>query len=73
MPAREFVQRLKVITDAPSLGGVESLVSIPAETSHANMSARERAAMGISENLIRLSVGIEDVEDLIEDLGRALG
>ena len=68
-----FVRSLELITPAISLGGVETTICAPAETSHAKLSARERADMGITDSLFRLSVGIEDVQDLIADLGQALG
>ena len=71
--ANEFVKRLQLIKTAISLGGVESTISSPMLTSHAKMTAEERALAGISDNLLRLSVGIEDVNDLIEDLNNALG
>ena len=57
---------------ATSLGGVESLVSIPVLTSHAMISAEQREKMGVNAQMIRLSVGIESVEDLIADLEHAL-
>ena len=63
---------MKMFTLATSLGGVESLVSIPVLTSHAMISAEQRKQMGVTEQMVRLSVGIESVEDLIEDLERAL-
>jgi cystathionine beta-lyase/cystathionine gamma-synthase len=56
----------------PSLGGVQTLLTRPAASSHAGMSAQERAKVGISDTLIRLSVGIEATEDLIEDFAQAL-
>jgi len=65
-------EAMRLFTLAPSLGGVESLVSIPVKTSHAMISAEHRAAMGVTEQLIRLSVGIEHVDDLIADLEHAL-
>jgi cystathionine beta-lyase/cystathionine gamma-synthase len=64
--------RLRVATPALSLGGVETLVCIPSRTSHRTLSTEERRRAGISDGLIRVSVGIEDVEDLIEDFGQAL-
>jgi cystathionine beta-lyase/cystathionine gamma-synthase len=70
--AARFVESLRVFSLAGSLGGVESLVTIPAITTHARLLARERQLMGISDGLIRLSVGIEALEDLIEDLDQAL-
>ena len=57
---------------APSLGSVETLVTRPALTSHAGMSPEDRATAGITDDLIRLSAGIEDEEDLVEDFARAL-
>ncbi len=71
--ARRFIDRLKIAVEAPSLGGVETLVTRPATTSHSGLPAPEREALGISESLIRLSVGIEAVDDLIDDLNQALG
>jgi cystathionine beta-lyase len=68
----QFVERLKILTLAESLGGVESLVGHPASMSHGSMSKQERDKAGIADALIRLSVGIEDVDDLIEDLSQAL-
>jgi cystathionine beta-lyase/cystathionine gamma-synthase len=65
-------EAMRLFTLAPSLGGVESLVSIPVLTSHAMVPAVERAKMGVTEQLIRLSVGIENAADLIGDLERAL-
>lgn len=65
-------EAMRMFTLATSLGSVESLVSIPVLTSHAMISAEERAAMGVNEQMIRLSVGIESVEDLIADLDHAL-
>ena len=70
--ADEFLQRLRIPANAPSLGGVESLVTRPARTSHSGMSAEDRRAAGVSDNLVRFSVGIEDPDDLISDLRQAL-
>jgi len=70
--ARKLSENLILFTLAPSLGGVDSLVSIPVLTSHAMIPAEHRAKMGITEQLIRLSVGIEHVDDLIADLEQAL-
>lgn len=67
-----FVENLKLFSLAESLGGVESLVSHPAQMTHASIPANTRKSIGINDNLIRLSVGIEDVEDLIADLKYAL-
>ena len=57
---------------AESLGGVESLIEHPAIMTHASIPAEQRAAIGITDGLLRLSVGVEDIEDLIEDLDQAL-
>jgi cystathionine beta-lyase len=70
--AERFLRRLKVFRHAPSLGGVESLVSEPRFTSHAEMPADERAELGIPDGFLRLSVGIESADDLIADLEQAL-
>lgn len=70
--ARRVSESMRMFTLATSLGGVESLVSIPVLTSHAMISAEQRKQMGVTEQMVRLSVGIESVEDLIEDLERAL-
>lgn len=70
--ARRVSEALRLFTLAPSLGGVESLVSIPVLTSHAMISAEQRQKMGVTDQLIRLSVGIENVDDLIADLDHAL-
>ena len=70
--ARRFLERCEVFSLAESLGGVESLVDHPAIMTHASVPAEERAKLGISDTLIRLSVGIEAVEDLIADLDQAL-
>ena len=69
---RRFVPRLHFAHAAANLGAVETTIGPPATTSHVECSAAERAAMGIPESLIRYSTGIEDVEDLIEDLRQAL-
>jgi cystathionine beta-lyase/cystathionine gamma-synthase len=70
--AKKVSESLRLFTLAPSLGGVESLVCLPVLTSHAMISAEHRAKMGVTDQLIRLSVGIENVDDLIADLDRAL-
>ena len=70
--AEKFLRRLKLVTHAPSLGGVDTLVSEPRYTSHAHMTSEARAAIGIPDGFIRVSVGIEDAEDLIADLEQAL-
>jgi cystathionine beta-lyase len=69
--ARKAVAGLKLILEAVSLGGVESLICFPCETSHAKMPREERLRQGISDTLIRFSTGIEDVADLMEDLEQA--
>jgi len=70
--AQRFIKSLKLAKVAASLGGVESLVTIPADTSHRQLNAEELRERGIGETLIRFSVGIEDEEDLIEDIAKAL-
>jgi len=69
--ARRLSEALNLFTLAPSLGGVDSLVCIPVLTSHAMISAEQRERMGVTEQLIRLSVGIENADDLIADLEHA--
>jgi cystathionine gamma-lyase len=71
--AKRMVERVKVFSLAESLGGVESLIGHPAMMTHAAVPEQTRTAMGLSDGLVRLSCGVEDVEDLIEDLDRALG
>jgi len=67
------VDRLRLFAIAPSLGGVESLVTQPVTTTHHDLSPQDRSRRGISDSLIRLSVGLEDPQDLVDDLTRALG
>lgn len=69
--ALRFLEHLKVFTLAESLGGVESLANHPALMTHASIPAEKRAEIGITDDLVRLSVGIEDIDDLIADLERA--
>jgi Cystathionine beta-lyases/cystathionine gamma-synthases len=69
---RAFVDSLRWFTLAESLGGVESLVAHPATMTHAAMSAEARAKAGISDGLLRLSIGIEASEDLVADVAAAL-
>lgn len=69
--AQAFRRRLRLVTPAASLGGVESLCSLPLETSHAYASAAQRKADGIGDGLVRVSVGIEDIEDLVADVDQA--
>ena len=71
--ARRMVERTKVFVLAESLGGVESLVGHPASMTHASVPPELKKKMGLTDSLVRLSVGIEDVEDLIADLDQALG
>jgi cystathionine gamma-lyase len=70
--ARRLLERCRVFVCAESLGGVESLAEHPAIMTHASLPAEIRASLGISDSLVRLSVGVEDVEDLIADLDQAL-
>jgi cystathionine gamma-lyase / homocysteine desulfhydrase len=70
--AGELLAKLKYFTLAESLGAVESLISVPAQMTHASIPVERRGELGIVEGLVRISVGIEDVEDLIEDLDNAL-
>ncbi|HET9950118.1 MAG TPA: PLP-dependent aspartate aminotransferase family protein, partial [Longimicrobiales bacterium] len=71
--AKAFTESLRVFALAESLGGVESLASVPALMTHASVPEERRAAMGLTPGLVRLSAGIEDERDLIEDVERALG
>ena len=70
--ARRVLEKTKLFTLAESLGGVESLIEHPAIMTHASVPAENRAKLGITDQLIRISVGIEEVQDLIEDLKQAL-
>jgi len=70
--AFKVLEQLKVFSLAESLGGVESLAGHPASMTHASIPKEEREKVGLSDSLIRLSVGIEDADDLLEDLGQAL-
>ena len=71
--AREVLGRFRLMALAESLGGVETLISHPAIMTHASVPADRRTALGITDGLIRISVGIEDADDLLDDLGQALG
>lgn len=71
-PARRMLERTELFSLAESLGGVESLIEHPAIMTHASIPADQRAALGIDDGLVRLSVGVEDVADLIADLEQAL-
>ncbi|TMG93973.1 MAG: PLP-dependent transferase [Betaproteobacteria bacterium] len=70
--ARRFLERLRIFVCAESLGGVESLAEHPAIMTHASLPSEIRATLGIDDSLVRLSVGIEDVDDLIADIEQAL-
>ncbi|MGE0159399.1 MAG: PLP-dependent aspartate aminotransferase family protein [Gemmatimonadales bacterium] len=70
--AKEITEALRVFALAESLGGVESLVSVPALMTHASVPEERRRAMGLTPGIVRFSVGIEDTADLLEDLARAL-
>jgi cystathionine beta-lyase/cystathionine gamma-synthase len=70
--ADRFLRRLRLVTHAASLGGVDTLVSEPRYNSHGHLTAEERAAIGIPDGFLRISVGIEDADDLIADLEQAL-
>jgi cystathionine beta-lyase/cystathionine gamma-synthase len=70
--ARQFLERCRLFTLAESLGGVESLISLPAMMTHASTAPEVRAALGITDQLVRISIGIEDSDDLIADLAAAL-
>jgi cystathionine gamma-lyase len=70
--ARRFLENVKIFALAESLGGVESLIEHPAIMTHATIPADTRAKLGIGDGLVRLSVGVEDVEDLRADLAQAL-
>jgi cystathionine gamma-lyase len=69
--ARQVLERVRIFALAESLGGVESLISHPASMTHASVPAERRAQLGITEGLIRLSCGVEDIEDLLADLDQA--
>ena len=69
---RRVLERVRLFTLAESLGGTESLLEHPAIMTHASVPAAQRRALGIGDSLVRLSIGIEDVDDLIDDLGQAL-
>src|SRR5262252_9105308 len=71
--ARRFLERVRLCSLGESLGGVETLIAHPATMTHASVPAEERQRLGITDGLVRLSVGIEDVEDLIADLEKAFG
>jgi cystathionine beta-lyase/cystathionine gamma-synthase len=70
--AKRLLDTVRVMSLGESLGGVETLISHPATMTHASVPAEQRSELGITDGLVRISVGIEDAEDLVEDLGRAL-
>ena len=72
LDTKKFVESLKIISLAESLGGIESLIEVPAVMTHGSIPREIRLENGIKDELIRLSVGIEDEEDLINDLKQAL-
>jgi cystathionine beta-lyase/cystathionine gamma-synthase len=71
--AKKVLSSTRLFALAESLGGVESLINHPASMTHASIPREERIKNGLDDSLIRLSVGIEDIEDLKEDLGQAIG
>ena len=70
--ARRFLERVEVFALAESLGGVESLIEHPAIMTHASLPPAQRQSLGIGDTLVRLSVGVEDIDDLVADLDQAL-
>ena len=70
--AERLLRSLRLVKRATSLGGVDSLVSMPLNSSHSLLTSEERKRLGIEDSLVRLSVGIEDAEDIIEDLDQGL-
>ncbi len=70
--ARKFVEKIKIPVFSVSLGGVETIVSYPPKMSHAELSADDLAADGITPGLLRISVGLENADDLIDDFNQAL-
>ncbi|MFH4247024.1 PLP-dependent transferase, partial [Acinetobacter baumannii] len=71
--AKKVLEGVKLCTLGESLGGVETLISHPATMTHASVPDETRRRLGITDGLVRISVGIEDIEDIIEDLNQALG
>jgi cystathionine beta-lyase/cystathionine gamma-synthase len=71
--AKKVLKEVKVFQYAESLGGVESLITYPMLQTHADVPKEEREARGINDRFLRISVGIENIEDLIEDLKKILG
>ncbi|HEY4574289.1 MAG TPA: PLP-dependent transferase, partial [Thermoanaerobaculia bacterium] len=70
--AKAMLDRMRVMSFAESLGGVESLISHPASMTHASIPPERRAELGLTDGMVRISVGIEDAADLIADLEQAL-
>jgi cystathionine gamma-lyase len=70
--SKTFLEEVKLFALAESLGGVESLIEHPAIMTHASVPIEERTKLGIADNFVRISVGVEDLEDLVADLARAL-
>ena len=70
--ARRLLNAVRLCALAESLGGVETLISHPATMTHASVPVERRSALGITDGLVRISVGIEDIDDLTEDLAQAL-
>lgn len=70
--AERFLESLRLFSIAESLGGVESLAEHPGRMTHSSLPEKERRAMGITDDLIRLSVGVEDAQDLLDDVRKAL-
>ncbi len=68
----KFLKRLKLVSPSPSLGGTETVVAYPYESSHRDLPEEEKLALGILPSLLRLSIGLEDPEDIVEDLAQAL-
>ncbi len=71
-PARRFLERVELFALAESLGGVESLIEHPGIMTHASIPPERRAELGIDDGLVRLSVGVEDLDDILADLEQAL-
>ena len=70
--SKKFLSALKLVTLAESLGGYESLAELPYLMTHASIEEKERVALGVTNNLIRLSVGLENPQDIVEDIDQAL-
>jgi cystathionine gamma-lyase / homocysteine desulfhydrase len=70
--AEKLLTNVRYFTLAESLGAVESLISVPAKMTHASIPVERRAELGITDGLVRVSIGLEDVDDLIEDVEHAL-